>query len=140
MQTAQQKGAQLHMTWPSSYGGTGLMALTALVDPDGDGNDVLVVAFRGTSEVAEWMEYRAYFGENFRPLYGEKDPVVWSVWMDTMDNVGSLVLAPDVLVVPYRSQSKLTRQTYTPRYNKIFRFGQKVHLPYDKHPRICSEP
>lgn len=88
-QAALRKGAHLQMTWPSTYGGTGNMALAALVDPDGDGNDVLVVAFRGTLETSEWLDYRSYFGDNnFRPLYGNTDRVVWSVWMTTLDQVG----------------------------------------------------
>lgn len=76
------------MTWPPKNGG-GFQALTALLDLDDVGNDILVVAFRGTFGKSEWMEYKseAFVGDNFRPLDGGSDRVVWAVWMDTLKRV-----------------------------------------------------
>lgn len=85
-QKALVSGAKLQMTWPARYYKTGFAALTALVDLGGD-EDVLVVAFRGTVGISEWMEYRSLIKHKFRTLFNETDKVVLPIWMDVLDRV-----------------------------------------------------
>ena len=92
-QAVLEKGAQLQMVWPAKYGKAGFAALTALVVPDGEKEDVLVVAFRGTVGLSEWREYLSIREGTFRPLYDDTDPVVLPVWMEVVDGVSLLFLS-----------------------------------------------
>lgn len=79
-------GSKLQMTWPARYHKIGFAALTALIDLGAD-EDVLVVAFRGTLGISEWMEYRSLLKCNFSPLFNKTDKVVLPIWMNVLDRV-----------------------------------------------------